>query len=221
LAKYHVGVDVGKKHHHVSIRDLSGDTYYKTFSISCDRKGFLKLGFALEKLSAHKGDFLIGVEACGPYGVTLSYFLLSLGYELVEINPFRAGQFRKAEGRKAKTDRIDARSLAAILSLNNHKPLSIPDPILDNLKELTRFRADLVKERASMLTQLHETLTTLFPEFNSVFRQLDSASSLALLTAFPGPESIIHAGEEKITQCLSVCSQRKWDILAREIMDTS
>jgi transposase len=206
LAKYHVGVDVGKKHHHISIRDLSRDTYYKTSSITCDGKGFLEFVSALEKLSANKDDFLIGVEACGPYGVTLSYFLLSSGYRLVEVNPFRAGQFRKAQGKKAKTDTIDARSLAAILSLDNHKPLSIPDPILDNLRELTRFRADLVKERASTLNQLQETLITLFPEFNRVFKQLDSAGSLALLTAFPGPEYIIHAGEEKIAQCLSSAS---------------
>ena len=206
MAKYHVGVDVGKNRHHISIRDLSKDTYYKTFSVSCDRKGFLELVSALEKLSTTKDDILIGVEACGPYGVTLSYFLLSLGHRLVEVNHFRAGQFRKAQGKKAKTDRIDSRSLAAILSLGNHKPLSIPDPILDNLKELTRFRTDLVKERASLLNQLRETLSTLFPEFNRVFRQLDSASSLALLIAFPGPESFIHAGEEKIAQSLSNAS---------------
>lgn len=206
MAKYHVGVDVGKKHHHICIRDLSKDIYHKSYSVSCDRTGFLKLVSTLEKLSTNKDDFLTGVEACGPYGVTLNHFLLSLGYELVEINPFRASQFRKAKGKKAKTDRIDARSLAAILSLDNHKPLSVPDPDLDNLKELTRFRADLVKERASMLNQLHETLTTLFPEFNRVFRVLDSASSLALLIAFPGPDSIIRAGEEKVALSLSTVS---------------
>ena len=209
MTKYHVGIDVGKNHHHVCIRDLSMDAYYKTFSIGCDRTGFLKLVSALENISTNMDDFLVGVEACGPYGVTLSYFLLSLGYELVEINPFRAGQFRKAEGKKAKSDRIDARSLAAILSLDNHKPLSIPDPVLDNLRELTRFRADLVKDRSSMLNQLHDTLTTLFPEFNRVFRQLDSASSLALLIAFPGPESILHAGEEKVAESLSSASPRR------------
>ena len=173
-------------------------------------------------LSTNKDDFLIGMEACGPYGATLSYFLLSLGYKVVEINPFRASQFRKAEGKKAKTDRIDARSLAAILSLDNHKPLSTPSPVLDNLKELTRFRADLVKERSSMLNQLHETLTTLFPEFNRVFKELDSASSLALLIAFPGPESIIRAGEEKVAHSLSNASPgRMGKGMARIIVETA
>jgi len=122
LAKYHVGVDVGKDRNHVCIRDLSKDTYYKTFSITNDRKGFLELVHSLEKLSAGKDDFLIGIEACS-YGLNLSYFLMGAGFNLVEANPFRAGQFRKAQGRKAKTDRIDARSIAAILSLGNHTSL--------------------------------------------------------------------------------------------------
>lgn len=222
MAKYHVGVDVGKNRHHISIRDLPGDTYYKTFSINSERQGFLEFVSALDKISTNKDDFLIGVEACGHYSTTLSYFLLSLGYELVEVNPFRAGQFRKAQGKKAKTDSIDARSLAAILSLDNHKTLFIPNPVLDNLKELTRFRADLVKERAFMLNQLRETLTILFPEFNRVFRQLDSASSLALLIAFPGPEHIIHAKEEAVAQCLSNASPHRMGRgMARRILEVA
>ncbi|MBI2852261.1 MAG: transposase [Chloroflexi bacterium] len=53
---------------------------------------------------------------------------MAMGFSLVEVNPFRAGQFRKAQGRKAKTDKLDARIIAAILALGDHKPLSTPDP---------------------------------------------------------------------------------------------
>jgi len=148
----------------------------------------------LEKISSETSDFLIGVEACS-YALNLSYFLMAMGFTLMEVNPFRAGQFRKAQGKKAKTDKIDARTIAAILSLGGHKSLSIPDPILDNLKELTRFRVDLVDERSTMIIHLREALSILFPEYEKVFRQLDSAGSLALLAAYPGPEHIIGAGE--------------------------
>jgi transposase len=221
LAKYHVGVDVGKDRHHVCIRDLSKDTYYKTFSIINDRNGFLELVHSLEKLSAGKDDLLIGIEACS-YGLNLSYFLMGVGFKLVEVNPFRASQFRKAQGRKAKTDRIDARSIAAILSLGNHKPLSIPDPILDNLRDLTRFRTDLIDERATMMIHLREALSVLFPEFDKVFRQLNSASSLALLTAFPGPEHLIAAGEEKVAETLSLASpHRMGKGMARRIIEAA
>jgi len=136
----------------------------------------------------------------------LSYFLMGIGYNLVEVNPFRAGQFRKAQGNKAKTDRIDARTIAAILSLGGHKPLSIQDPILDNLKELSRFRVALVGERAMMKIHLREALSVIFPEFEKVFRQLDSAGSLALLAAYPDPEHIIAAGEETLGQTLALAS---------------
>ena len=202
MAKYHVRVDVGKSKHKACIRDLLQDSYSGVSTLSVDRQGFEKFVGTLEKLSPNKEDFLIGIEATGNYGVTLAYFLLAQGYKLVEINPYRANQFRKAQGKKAKTDRIDARSLAAMLSLENHKPLSLPDPVLDNLRELTRFRADMVKDRSALVNQLHETLSTLFPEFAAVFSQLDSSTSLAILTSYPGPEYISRAGEARVSETL-------------------
>jgi len=45
----------------------------------------------------------VGVEANGPY--TLTSFLLEGGYQVVELNPCQASQFRKAQSKKAKTDR--------------------------------------------------------------------------------------------------------------------
>jgi transposase len=86
---------------------------------------------------------------------------MAAGFNLVEVNTFRAGQFRKAQGKKAKTDRIDARCIAAILSLSDHKPLHIPEPVSDNLRELTRFRTDLVDEKSMAMIHLREALSIL------------------------------------------------------------
>lgn len=212
---------MGKDRHHVSIRDIERDTYHKTVSITNDREGFAELISSLEKLSADRSAFLMGIEAC-PYGVNLSYFLMGAGFNLVEVNPFRVGQFRKAQGRKAKTDRIDARSVAAILSLGDHKPLCIPDLVLDNLREFTRFRTSLVGERAAMIIHLREALSILFPEFDKVFRQLDSAGSLAVLAAFPSPEHLIAAGEETVGRTLSLASpHRMGKGMARRIIEAA
>jgi len=202
MVKYHIGIDVSKRKHKACIHNLAQDSYSGIFSIEVNHQGFEKLINTLEKLSTNKEDFLIGIEATGSYGDTLSYYLLSRSYKVVEINPYRANQFRKAQGKKAKTDSIDARSLAAQLALGNHKVLAIPDPVLDNLKELTRFRADMVKDRSALVNQLHETLSKIFPEFATVFSQLDSPSSIALLIAYPGPGYISRAGEAKITEIL-------------------
>ena len=222
LAKYHVGVDVSKRKHKACIHNLSQDSYSGVFSFEVNRQGFEKFLGTLEKFSRNKEDFIIGIEATGNYGITLSYFLLSHGYKVMEINPYRASQFRKAQGKKAKSDRIDAHSLATLLSLENHKPLSIPDPILDNLKELTRFRADMVKDRTSLLNQLHETLSTLFPELATIFSQLASPTCLSLLIAYPGPEYISHAGKARIAETLRTASRgRIGEALANALVETA
>ena len=222
MAKYHVGVDVSKHKHKVYIRNLPQDSYSGVFSIDVNRQGFERFSTTLGKLSPNKEDFLIGIEATGNYGITLAYFLLAQGYKVVEINPYRANQFRKAQGKKAKSDRIDARSLATLLSLENHKSLSLPDPVLDNLRELTRFRADMVKDRSALMNQLHETLSTLFPEFATVFSQLNSTTSLALLISYPSPEYISRAGEAKIAESLRVASRgRMGETLAKSLVEAA
>lgn len=221
MARYHVGIDVGKDRHHIAIRDVENDSYGGTVSISNDREGFAELISYLEELSADKSAFLVGIEAC-PYGLNLSYFLMAAEFDLVEVNPFRAGQFRKAQGRKAKTDKIDARSVAAILALGDYKPLSIPNPILDNLRELTRFRTSLVEEKASMLIHLQEALSTIFPEYGKVFKKVDSAGSLALLATYPGPGHVIAAGEEMVGKTLSLASPHRMGRgMARRIIEAA
>lgn len=219
MAKYHVGVDVGKTKHKACIRNLCRDSYSEVFSFSADRQGFDKFLITLEKVSPEKSEFLVGVEASGNYAATLAYFLLSKGYMVVELNPYRASQFRKAEGKKAKTDRVDAHSLAGLLSLENHKPLSIPDPVIDNLRELTRFRADLVKDRTSLVNQLQNCLTSLFPEFTALFGEIQSAACLALLISYPGPQYILNAGEKAVTQSLFTASRgRRGEVMAKKLV---
>jgi transposase len=208
LARYNVGVDVGKERHHVCVRDTSNETYCKTFSVANDHDGLAHIVTTLEALSSERSDFIIGVESC-PYGLNLSYHLMAVGFSLVEVNTFRAGQFRKAQGKKAKTDKIDARAVAGILSLGAHKLLSIPEPIADNLRELTRFRADLVNEKALATIHLREALSILFPEYEKVFRQIDSVSSLALLQSFPGPELVMTAGEGRVGEVLAAAAPHR------------
>ena len=218
MTRYHVGVDVGKNTHKACIRNCIQNSYSKAFTFSVDLQGFEKFLSILDKLSSEKQDFLIGIEATGNCGVTLAYFLLSHGYSVVELNPYRANQFRKAEGKKAKTDRVDAQSLAGLLALENHKLLSIPDPIMDNLKELTRFRADLVKDRTSLVNQLHNCLISTFPEFAKLFAEIRSVTCLALLVAYPGPQYMLTAGEKELAQTLITASHgQKGESLAKEL----
>jgi len=201
LARYHVGIDVGKRRHHACVVDTETGTYSKVFTFRVEREGFDKLRTFLEGYGS-KEDLLVGTESSGPYGLTVTYFLLHHGYDLVEVNSFQASQFRKAQGKKAKTDRVDARSLASFLGVGSHKPLTLTHPVLENLRELTRFRADLSRDRTQQVNRLHQTLTTSFPELASHLASADSTTALQLLSSYPGPQALVEAGVEAVSATL-------------------
>jgi transposase len=189
LVRYHVGIDVGKHQHHACVCDTVTNQYGKVMSFSVDREGFERFLSYLEQ-TATKDEILVGVEASGPYALTIVYFLIEHGYVTVEVNPYQAAEFRRSQGKKAKTDRVDARSLAAFLMVGSYKRIPAANPLLENLRELTRFRADLLQDRTRQLNRLQETVTEAFPELGNHLASLDSPTALALLAAYPGPEAL-------------------------------
>lgn len=205
MVRYHVGIDVGKRRHHACVHDTVGDRYTKVFSFAVDRQGFEHFLLFLERQGTTE-EVLVGVEASGPYALTIGYFLLEHGYTVVEVNPFQASQFRKAQGKKAKTDRVDARSLAAFLAVGSYKPLALADPLRENLRELTRFRADLLKDRTCQVNRLQETIAIAFPELGAHLASLDSPTALALLVAYPGPQALAEAGAKAVSASLTQAS---------------
>ena len=205
MPRYHVGIDIGKKRHHACVHDIVEDNYTDVLSFSVNRLGFERFLAFLEPFGSSE-ELLIGVEASGPYALTIEYFLLEQGYAVVELNPLQASQFRKAQGRKAKTDKVDARSLAAFLSVGSYKPLELGDPILENLKELTRFRSELIMDRTRQVNRLQETISISFPELGSVLASLYSPTALSLLLAYPSLAALVEAGVDAITDCLTQAS---------------
>ncbi|MBV9598782.1 MAG: transposase [Chloroflexi bacterium] len=69
--------------------------------------------------------------------------MVGLGYGVALLNPLQAAQFRRSQGKRAKTDRLDAQALARFLAVRAPRPQPVLNPTLVALRELTRFRADL------------------------------------------------------------------------------
>jgi hypothetical protein len=208
LIRYHVGIDVGKHKHYACVCDSVEDRYTTLFPFTVDRQDFERFLIFLQQ-QAPVEQILVGVEVSGPYALTIGNFLLEHGYTVVEINPFQANQFRKAQGKKAKTDRVDARSLAAFLSVGSHKPLVLGEPHLENLRELTRFRVDLVNDHTSLVNRLKETIAIAFPELGAHLASLDSPAALTLLATYPGPQGLAEAGVPAVSSCLIEASHRR------------
>lgn len=93
-------------------------------------------------------DCLVVFEATGRYDRALCRALAAAGITHARVNPEQARHFARATGRRAKTDRIDARMLAELgrrLALR-HAPAI--DPARERLAGLTRRRDQLVAMRA-------------------------------------------------------------------------
>ena len=102
MIRYHVGIDVGKNKHHACVHDTVEDRFTKVFPFTVNREGFERFLLFLQRQGPAE-EVLVGVEASGPYALTIGHFLLEYGYTVVELKPFQASQFRKAQGKKAKT----------------------------------------------------------------------------------------------------------------------
>jgi transposase len=197
-----VGVDAGKRAHQVAAYDPAAGTVVGQGSFPVSRVGFEQLALFLHYHASDQAEVLVGVEATGHYHVPLVEFLLERGYAVVLVNPYQAAQFRRSQGAKAKTDRIDARALARFVAVSGLRAVSPTDARLVGLRELTRFRADLVGQRTTALNTLQAALDLAFPELLTIFKQPSSRTVLALLEAFPTAAAVASASEEEVAGCL-------------------
>ena len=91
------------------------------------------------------GQIKVGLEATGHYSYNILGFLLDNGLTTYVLNPLHTNLYRKSLSlRKTKTDRVDARTIAAmLLSDVGLKPYT--DTVYHNeeLKSLTRYRFEI------------------------------------------------------------------------------
>ena len=209
MTRITVGVDPGKRTHQAAAYDPAADRPLGHLSFSVDRAGFERFRVFLEQLAPDLRQVVVGLDATGHYHVTLTEFLAGLGCAVVLLNPYQAAQFRRSQGNKAKTDRIDARALARFLAVRAPAAAPRPDPTLSGLRELTRLRADLVRDRTMALNRLHGALDLAFPELLGVFRRLGSRTTLALLEAYPTASAVAGADPEVLAGVLRDAGQRQ------------
>ncbi len=95
----------------------------------------------------------------------------------------------------------------------------------EELKSLTRYRFDKVKERAQLKQSISRLVTILFPELETLVPQLHMASIYALLSEFSGASHVASAHLTRLTNLLSVASKGHYGkdmaILFREAAKSS
>jgi len=184
---------------------------------------YLDVGFAPSGITFRVGNGLDGIakliarlvregirrvvlEAIGPYAQRLVQALSLAGFEVGLVNPKRIKAFREAEGRRAKTDRLDAKLIArfALFMTDAIRPLPNPEQIA--LKALSSRRRQLTELIAMEKTRLKQAVEPILVQSHQ--RAIDSlgveckaieaelarrlaadpelSQTLAILTSIPG-----------------------------------
>lgn len=166
-----VGIDVSKDKHDCFIVSSEGEVRADVFTIPNTMDGFHCLLQRIRDCANAQDKIKVGLEATGHYSYNLLGFLMDNGLATYVLNPLRTNLYRKSLSlRKTKTDRVDARTIASmLLSDEGLKPYSDAAYHNEELKSLTRYRFDKVKERAKLKGSIARLVCILFPELENSF----------------------------------------------------
>lgn len=223
----YAGIDVAKDKHDCFITNSDGEVLFKAFTIPNNRDGFDELYQKIESVTDDLTKVKVGLEATGHYSYNILGYLLDKGLATFVINPLHTNLYRKSLSlRKTKTDKVDATTIATMLMSDvNLKSYSDTSYHNEELKSLTRYRFDKVKERAKLKSSVSRLVTILFPELEKMVPTLHMVSVYTLLLEFPSADAIAGSHLTRLTNLLSVASKGRYGkdtaILFRKAARTS
>ena len=204
-----VGIDVAKDKHDCFILSSEGEVLADVFTIPNSMDGFQFLMEKIRCCTSPQESIKVGLEATGHYSYNLLGFLLDRGLPTYVLNPLHTNLYRKSLSlRKTKTDRVDARTIAAmLLSDVGLKPYTDTAYHNEELKSLTRYRFDKVRERAKLKQSVSRLVCILFPELEKLVPSLHLNSVYSLLEEFPGAKQLAAANLTRLKFLLAEASK--------------
>lgn len=209
----YVGIDVAKSKHDCCILNSGGEIVKDVFTFPNTADGFdMFYRVITDVIPAADFQYVrIGLEATGHYSINLVAFIRSLGLEPVVFNPLAINLFRKAQTlRKTKTDKTDARFIAAMLLLQPSSPCVPVSYHISELKVLTRSRSRLVSQRSRLKTSLSRLLDVIFPELSDIVWSCNQKSVYTLLLELPNPAFIAACHLTRLTNILLKSSHGRY-----------
>jgi transposase len=159
-----VGIDVAKRAHVVCALDAAtGSVRQRPTSIEATSEGYAQL-IAWLRAWGEPPTLLVGVEATGSLWEPLYDALVLAGYTVVVLNPRQTAMWAASLGLRAKTDGLDAHTLARGLLAGYARGSTVPSETVQALRALTRARRDLVVSQRAARQRLQDELVLVFPE---------------------------------------------------------
>jgi transposase len=149
------GIDAGK-----SYLDIGIEPSRKHFRVVNTAAGIQDAIARLQQSEVRK----VVLEAIGPFAQAAVTRLVAAGFDVGLINPRRIKAFREAQGKRAKTDRLDARLIARFAVQMTDPLRPVPTESQQALKALATRRRQLVEMIAMEKTRLKQTIDPLLCE---------------------------------------------------------
>ena len=200
-----VGIDISKAH-----LDAYAAPGGRAVRFSNDPAGFWKL---IAWMGPDVGR--VAYEPTGAWHRDFEDALLKAGLPLYAINPYQVRCFARSQGRRAKTDAVDARTLATMAdAIGDLRPTLAKSASQRDLAELQLVRDALVADRTATfnrakhlrhslakrihnerLRQLERQLKRIDTEIEKLLRNEETLQRrLEILTSIPGVSSVTAAG---------------------------
>jgi transposase len=205
-----VGIDVAKWKHVAKILFPHGSES-PPFSFPNHRRGFeafLSWLFSYQK-RGHCNSLIVGLESTGHYWEPLAFFLEAIPeIRLVQVSPRHVKKTKEVyDNSPGKTDCKDAGIIALLIRMGRFQRLVLPKGPFAELRGYARFRERKIVELGVQRNLLHSLVDLVFPEYGSLFPQMESKTSLTILKRYTTPEQILHAGRKGLSQVLHRASR--------------
>ena len=209
---YYLGIDIAKTNHVASLINNNGDVIIRAIKFTNSKEGFNKLLTTIQDKLKDLSNIEVAMEATGHYWLSLYSALTDNGFPVSVYNPYQIKSYRGAyNNRKQKNDIIDSIIIADYLRVFGSKDSKLPEDNLLSLKQLTRFRSNIVTNVASLKVQIIGLLDKVFPEYKKLFCNTFGVTSKQLLLTCPTPDDIIKISTTKLSNLLSKYSKGKFN----------
>ncbi len=197
-----VGIDIGMESCTVACLTRDKQQVIKATSFANTVQGFHWLFERLESLGVAPQELLGGLEATSRYGEKLLQALLKRGYQVGLVHPAQMHAFAQQRGLRAKTDRLDAVTIARALLSGEARFGYVPSEQVATSRELMRLQHQLSDDVGRYKNEIHALLVVLFPEFTQVFVDPTRPTALAVLKRYPSAQAIAQTEVETLGKFL-------------------
>ena len=206
MEKFTFGIDVSSKTSTVAI--ALGERILDNYTIKNNLTGFTKL---YEDISSVRYCDVI-FEATGVYSRRLEAFLVSKKVGFTKLNPYASKNQLNNELRKFKTDKTDAEGLAISQARLQRKPTPQEDEVYLELRDWSRYYAQVNRDLIAHKNRLHRILQLTFPEIESFLSATDGVFYWNVVKHFPTPIDVLKSDINDIPRTLLESTNKNMSI---------